>query len=72
LKDASFVPPPPDQLLEVLGQLELFLQDKALPPLIHAGLAHAQFETIHPFLDGSGRVGRLLVDRLPAQPQVRL
>ncbi len=70
LKDASFVPPPPDQLLDVLGQLESFLHDKALPPLIHAGLAHAQFETIHPFLDGNGRVGRLLITFLLCERKV--
>ena len=70
LKDASFVPPPPDQLLEVLGQLESFLHDRALPPLIHAGLAHAQFETIHPFLDGNGRVGRLLITVLLRERRV--
>jgi Fic family protein len=70
LKDASFVPPPPDQLLDVLGQLESFLHDKALPPLIHAGLAHAQFGTIHPFLDGNGRVGRLLITFLLCERKV--
>jgi Fic family protein len=54
----------------VLGQLELFLHDTSLPPLIHAGLAHAQFETIHPFLDGNGRVGRLLITFLLCERQV--
>jgi Fic family protein len=44
-----------------MGNLERFLHDESLPPLVHAGLAHAQFETIHPFLDGNGRVGRLLI-----------
>jgi Fic family protein len=58
---ASFVPPPPHELMRVLGELETFLHDSTLPPLIHAGLAHAQFETIHPFLDGNGRMGRLLI-----------
>jgi Fic family protein len=70
LKDASFVPPPPEELANVLGQLELFLHDTSLPPLIHAGLAHAQFETIHPFLDGNGRVGRLLITFLLCERQV--
>lgn len=61
LSTAAFVPPPPHLLLQVMGDLERFLHDESLPPLIHAGLAHAQFETIHPFLDGNGRVGRLLI-----------
>lgn len=62
LAEATFVPPPPDALPELLGQWELFLHraDK-LPFLIKVGLAHAQFETIHPFLDGNGRLGRLLI-----------
>ncbi|MCP9883048.1 Fic family protein [Cyanobium sp. Alchichica 3B3-8F6] len=62
LATASFVPPPPEELHEALGALEQFLhaQDD-LPALIRIGLAHAQFETIHPFLDGNGRVGRLLI-----------
>ena len=61
--DALFVPPPPDRLGECLDALERFLhhEDAALPPLIRAGLAHVQFETIHPFLDGNGRLGRLLI-----------
>ena len=61
--NAMFVPPPPQEVMPCLGALELFLhdQDTGLPPLIRAGLAHVQFETIHPFLDGNGRVGRLLV-----------
>jgi Fic family protein len=70
LKDASFVPPPPEELAKALGQLELFLHDTSLPALIHAGLAHAQFETIHPFLDGNGRVGRLLITFLLCERQV--
>ncbi len=62
LQDASFVPPPPREMLESLGNLELFLHEPGrLPALVHAGVAHAQFETIHPFLDGNGRVGRLLI-----------
>ena len=62
LTSALFVPPPPHELFDVLGKLELFLHDPApMPVLIKVGLAHAQFETIHPFLDGNGRVGRLLI-----------
>lgn len=67
LSTASFVPPPPHLLLPLMGNLERFLHDDELPPLIHAGLAHAQFETIHPFLDGNGRVGRLLITFLLCQ-----
>lgn len=61
--NALFVPPPPHRLDDCLGALERFLHvdDPALPPLIRAGLAHVQFETIHPFLDGNGRLGRLLI-----------
>jgi Fic family protein len=61
---ATFVPPPPDQLAECLGAWERFLHDDTLPPLVHAALAHSQFEAIHPFLDGNGRVGRLLITLL--------
>jgi len=61
--NALFVPPPPNLLDDCLGALERFFHsdDPALPPLIRAGLAHVQFETIHPFLDGNGRLGRLLI-----------
>lgn len=61
--NALFVPPPPHLVLECMGQLENFLHEErpALPQLIRAGLAHVQFETIHPFLDGNGRLGRLLI-----------
>jgi len=60
---ARYVPPPPDEVLPTLGALEKFLHDDPVrtPSLIKAGLAHAQFESIHPFLDGNGRLGRLLV-----------
>lgn len=58
---ASFVPPPPQSLGEHLSAWEEFLHDRMLPTLVHAALAHYQFETIHPFLDGNGRVGRLLI-----------
>jgi Fic family protein len=56
------VPPPPHEVARLLGELETFLHDDvSLPLLVRIGLAHAQFETIHPFLDGNGRVGRLLI-----------
>jgi Fic family protein len=62
LSDASFVPPPPDAVPEALGDLERFLhRHDDIPLLVRIGLAHAQFETIHPFLDGNGRIGRLLI-----------
>ncbi len=62
LATATFVPPPPHEVPQVLSDLERFLHDGGgLPPLVQVGLAHAQFETIHPFLDGNGRVGRLLI-----------
>ena len=61
--NALFVPPPPDRLAECLDAFEKFLhlENPQLPPLIKAGLAHVQFETIHPFLDGNGRLGRLII-----------
>ncbi len=62
--NAAFVPPPPDMVVECMGKLEKFLHDKNVPPLLMAALAHVQFETIHPFLDGNGRVGRLLITLL--------
>jgi Fic family protein len=62
LSEATFVPPPPQEILSAMGELERFLhEDIPTPPLIKCGLAHAQFETIHPFLDGNGRMGRLLI-----------
>lgn len=67
LTSASFVPPPPEDVPAALGELEKFLHDDSLPPLVHAALVHAQFETIHPFLDGNGRVGRLLITFLLCQ-----
>jgi Fic family protein len=64
--NAAFVPPPPERLMECLDGLERFLHDdkQKLPILIEAGLVHVQFETIHPFLDGNGRLGRLLITLL--------
>lgn len=61
--NARFVPPPPEYLMECLDNFEKFLHDESvkLPVLIKAALAHVQFETIHPFLDGNGRLGRLLI-----------
>lgn len=60
--NAQFVPPPPALVADCMAALERFLHDgHRLPSLVRAGLAHAQFETIHPFLDGNGRVGRLLI-----------
>lgn len=64
IANATYVPPPADQLMECLGAWETFLHDRSLPPLVHAALAHSQFEAIHPFLDGNGRVGRLLITLL--------
>lgn len=60
--NAIFVPPPPDVVPAALSELERWIhRDDELPPLVRAGLAHVQFETIHPFLDGNGRIGRLLI-----------
>ncbi len=71
LNNAAFIPPPPHEMVAALGNLEEFLHERdALPVLIHCALAHAQFETIHPFLDGNGRVGRLLITLLLCERQV--
>jgi len=73
LNEATFVPPPPHEVPEALGALETFLHaDSEIPALIQIGLAHAQFETIHPFLDGNGRVGRLLISFLLCQREILL
>ena len=62
--EASYVPPPPAELMSCLDAWERFLHEQSLPPLVHAAIAHAHFEAIHPFLDGNGRVGRLLITLL--------
>ena len=66
---ATFVPPPPAQVPRLLADLERFIHDPepALPPLVRVALVHVQFETIHPFLDGNGRIGRLLIAALLEQ-----
>lgn len=62
LNEATFIPPPPHEVPQALSDLEHFMHAKdSMPALIRIGLTHAQFETIHPFLDGNGRVGRLLI-----------
>jgi len=70
--NAAFVPPPPDYVQECMGKLELFLHDQPnkTPVLIKAALAHVQFETIHPFLDGNGRLGRLIITLLLCSEKV--
>lgn len=70
LANANFVPPPVHEMHTALSNFERFLHDTRLPILIHCGLAHAQFETIHPFLDGNGRVGRLLITFLLCERKV--
>jgi len=59
--DAHFVPPPVPEMHQALDDFERFLHAEQMLPLLHIGLIHAQFETIHPFLDGNGRIGRLLI-----------
>lgn len=63
-RDALFVPPPPELVPELLEDLERFLARDDLPILVQAGIAHAQFESIHPFTDGNGRIGRALIGAL--------
>jgi len=78
--NAAFVPPPPDKVIECMGHLEKFLNNKPAKTstLVKAALAHVQFETIHPFLDGNGRLGRLLItlilcaERVLAEPLLYL
>jgi Fic family protein len=60
--NAVYVPPPPDEVPRLLAELEDYIHgEDQLPPIVRAGLVHVQFETIHPYLDGNGRVGRLLI-----------
>ena len=70
--NAAFVPPPPERLMDCLGPFEHFLHDEPepMPSLIKAALAHVQFETIHPFLDGNGRLGRMLITLLLCHDKV--
>lgn len=78
--NAFYVPPPPHEVLPALGALERFIHDEPqrVSPLMKAGLAHVQFESIHPFLDGNGRLGRLLIalvlvnDRVLTRPLLYL
>jgi Fic family protein len=71
LERAEFVPPPPHEMEAALNNFEKFLHDrKSLPVLIHCALAHAQFETIHPYLDGNGRIGRLLITLLLCEREI--
>jgi Fic family protein len=64
LDNAVFVPPPPEEMREALSDLETFLYGDDLPLLVQLALAHYQFEVIHPFLDGNGRIGRLMIPLL--------
>ncbi len=70
--NATFVPPPAEEVVTSMGKLELFLHDQQepTPALIKAALAHVQFESIHPFLDGNGRLGRLLITLLLCEQKV--
>jgi Fic family protein len=73
IRDATFVPPAPVDMVNALSDWEKFLhKTDSLPLLVKIGLAHAQFETIHPFLDGNGRVGRLLITLLLCEKKVLL
>src|SRR5260370_12233475 len=67
---ASYIPPPPGELEPCLADWEKFLHESSLPPLVTIALAHYQFEAIHPFLDGNGRVGRLLVTLFLIERQI--
>lgn len=68
---ARFVPPPPDRVPDLMGDLQKFFHTESnLPPLLKSGLAHVQFETIHPYLDGNGRAGRALIALLLSEAEV--
>ena len=71
LSTATYVPPPPHEMENAMGKLELYLhEDSQTPILLKCGLVHGQFETIHPFLDGNGRLGRLLITFILCQQKV--
>ena len=71
IQKASFVPPPPQEIMPLLDNLEKIFYDKSpIPVLVKTGLIHAQFEVIHPFLDGNGRIGRLLITFYLCQQKV--
>ena len=70
LRNASYVPPPVDELMNCLNKWEEFLHDRSLPALVQIALVHCQFEAIHPFLDGNGRVGRLLITLFLVERQI--
>ena len=71
LANARFVPPPPHDMIRAMGDLEKYMHSKlGYPLLIECGLMHAQFETIHPFLDGNGRIGRLLIPFLLCHEEI--
>ena len=70
LQNAAYVPPPVDELMNCLGQWENFLHDRSLPPLVQVALLHYHFEAVHPFLDGNGRVGRLVITLFLAEREI--
>lgn len=73
LENASFVPPPPHELMSYLGNLEDYIRaEDDIPFLMKVGIAHAQFETLHPFLDGNGRLGRLLITFMLCERKILL